>query len=65
MQPNSSLLVVLLQPLLQHLLLVELLLKLQLLLVLKLLFPLVTVKVVHVDPDVDELQCGAVAVEVD
>ena len=56
---------VLLQPLLQHLLLLEVLLKLQLLLVLQLLFSLVPVKVVHVNPDINELQCGAVAVEVD
>ena len=62
---DHSLLVVVLQPLLQQLLLLELLLKLKLLLVLQLLFPLAPVKIVHVDSDVDELESRAVAVEVD
>ena len=62
---DHSLLVVLLQPLLQQMLLLELLLKLKLLLVLQLLFPLAPVKIVHVDSDVDELESRAVPVEVD
>ena len=62
---DHSLLMVLLKSLLQHLLLLELLLKLKLLLMLQLLFPLAPVKIVHVDPNIDELESGAVAVEVD
>lgn len=57
--------VVMLESLLQHLLLLELLLKLKLLLVLQLLFALASVKIVHVDSDVDELESCAVAVEID